>query len=607
MKNGIYIIISLSIFCMVSCSDFLNEKISTQVHGEELYATENALEAHIAGCYGGFYGNYMYVNRMHEYLHSASGLVHWGKSRNEDEWLSSIYLTKMSKDANMYNCYSNHYGAINRCNVLIDALKDSPVNEDFKIKIEAEARFLRAVLYFTLVRMFGDVPLVIKSSPVYTGVDTGRTPYSEVYNQIMADFNFAEKYMRDINEQIDGRPCKWAATAYKSKVYLQMACLLEYKGDHFYDITKEGRMPDFTESGVNTAEEGYRLAYETAIQVIEDGPYSLTGVKYGNLFRWTDPEDFHLSERIFVLASTPSASTNTTMALYTLPEYPEGTSNYRITNSNFGRWRPSRWLFQEWCRVHGGVKGKAGKENENIYISCADPRLDITMIHTSYYNIKDEKTVNIYPHADKSVTASVREAHPYFRKYLDPTYNANAGNADFYMLRLADIYLTAAEASASLCSDPYDDWGVEAQGLVGVIHARARRSVPDGEPEATDPTWEDDVFPSRDSLLHAIIWEREFELAAEGHEFFDTHRRGATFLRDHVSIPLNEFLQRPEQADFEKNGKKNTGVWNFYYRGQLYPENVDDLRKSLICSFPRTEIIYNKEISEDDRNDFSWD
>ena len=84
-------------------------------------------------------------------------------------------------------------------------------------------------------------------------------------------------------------------------------------------------------------------------------------------------------------------------------------------------------------------------------------------------------------------------------------------------------------------------------------------------------------------------------------------RRGATFLRDHVSIPLNEFLQRPEQADFEKNGKKNTGVWTFYYRGQLYPERIEDLRKSMLCSFPRTEMIYNKEITEDDRNDFSWD
>ncbi len=606
MKNNIYIIV-LSFFCMVSCAGFLEEKIPTQMHGQAIYTTPESLESHISGCYGGFYGNYMYVNRMHEYLHSASGLIHWGKSRNEDEWLSSIDLTKKSKDANMFNCYSNHYSAINRCNVLIDALKDSPVDEEFKSEIEAEARFLRAVLYFTLVRMFGDVPLVIKSSPEYTGVDVGRTSYSKVYNQIISDFNYAEQYMRDSGEQVDGRPCRWAATAYKSKVYLQMACLLDAPDDHFYDSQKEGRMPDFAASGIESAEAGYRLAYETAIRVIEEGPYSLTGIKFGDLFRWTEAEDYRLPERIFALASTPRASTNTTMALYTLPEYPEGTSNYRISNNNFGRWRPSRWLFQEWCRAHGGTKGAAGKNTENMYIKSADPRLDITMIHTSYFNIKDQKTVNIYPHNDKHITASVREAHPYFRKYLDPTYNANAGNADFYMLRLADIYLTAAEAAASLCSDPYDEWGTEAQSLVGVIHARARKSVPEGEPEASDPTWEDDVFPSRDSLLHAIIWEREFELAAEGHEFFDTHRRGATFLRDHVSIPLNEFLQRPEQADFEKNGKKNTGVWNFYYRGQLYPESIEDLRKSMLCSFPRTEMIYNKEITEDDRNDFSWD
>ena len=112
MKNNIYIIV-LSFYCMVSCADFLEEKIPTQMHGQAIYTTPESLESHISGCYGGFYGNYMYVNRMHEYLHSASGLIHWGKSQNEDEWLSSIDLTKKSKDANMFNCYSNHYSAIN--------------------------------------------------------------------------------------------------------------------------------------------------------------------------------------------------------------------------------------------------------------------------------------------------------------------------------------------------------------------------------------------------------------------------------------------------------------------------------------------------------------
>lgn len=601
MKNIRYIVIAC-VIALTSCSGFLEEKVTTQMYGEEIYTTEVALEAHIYGCYGGFYGNYMYMNRIHEYLHTASGLIHWGKSRNEDEWLSSLSLTKMKNDANMNNCYANHYSAINRCNVLLDALAGSPVDDEFKKEIEAEAKFLRAVLYFTLVRMFGDVPLVIQSTPAYTGKDPGRTVYYEVYNQIVEDLTFAEKKMRDSAEQIGSRPCKWAATAYLSKVYLHMACLLDTPEDNFYDSTKEGRSPKF--KVMDNAEDGYLMAYQTAMRVIEDGPYELAQ-KYSDLFRWTEAKDFTLPERIFALESTPSANTNTTLALYTLPEYPEGTLNVRTENNNFGRWRPSRWLFQEWCRAHGGSLGKDA--TANIYVSCGDPRLDVTMIHTSYNNIKTGKKVTMYPHKDSYITASVRNAHPYFKKYLDPTYNANAGAADFYMLRLADIYLTAAEAAASLCADPDDDWAREAKSLVEVLHARARRTVADGQEESAHPSWSDEVFPSRDSLLHAIIWEREFELAGEGHEFFDTHRRGATFLRDHISIPLNEFLQKPEQADFEKNGKKNTGVWNFYYRGRLYPESIEDLRKSLLCSFPRTEIIYNTAISEDDVNDFSWD
>ena len=112
----------------------------------------------------------------------------------------------------------------------------------------------------------------------------------------------------------------------------------------------------------------------------------------------------------------------------------------------------------------------------------------------------------------------------------------------------------------------------------------------------------------RDSLIHAVVWEREFELSGEGHEFFDTHRHGATFLLQHVAIPMNSFLMRAEQQDyFNADGKNTSGIHTFYYKGRLYPDNASDLRRSMICSFPKHEIQYNRAISENDKNDFSWD
>lgn len=619
MKRIINILIVVSsCLGMCSCSDFLSTEPTTQLHGDAVYATESSLEAQVYGCYNGFYGGYMYMNRMNEYLHTASGLIHWGKNRYYENWLSGIYLTKLSTDSEIYNCYANHYSAIFRCNTLIEALKRSPVDDEFKLRVEAEAKFMRAVLYFTLVRMFGDIPLILVSDIEYKANNVGRTPYYKVYNQIIDDLEFAETNMRDRQQQLAAtgdanRPSKWAATAYKAKVYLHMACLLGSQQDNFFDVSKEGRAPDFTDSGMPDAATGWKMAYDTAMEVINSGTYDLA-YKFTDLFRWTEPEDYLLEERIFVLSSTSRVSANVLNSMYSLPKFPEGTMNTKISNSNWGRWRPSRWLFQEWCKAHGGVLGTADERTANVYISCADPRFDASFIHTSTINNSTGKSYSIYPAAAYLKTTDVTAAHPYFRKYHDPLYDADAGNADFYMLRLADMYLTAAEAAACLCSDPYDTWGEEAQELVEVIHARARRSVPDGQPDSEYPTWKNTDFSAattmspRDSLIHAVVWEREFELSGEGHEFFDTHRHGATFLLQHVAIPMNSFLMRAEQQDyFNADGKNTSGIHTFYYKGRLYPDNASDLRRSMICSFPKHEIQYNRAISENDKNDFSWD
>lgn len=601
-----------------SCSDFLSGGPTTQLSGETVYGTEDALESQVYGCYRGFYGSYMYMNRMNEYLHTASGLLHWGKNRYYENWLSGIYLTKLSTDTEIYNCYANHYSAIYRCNALLAALQKSPVGKEFKIKVEAEVRFIRAVLYFTLVRMFGDIPLILASSAEYTGEDTGRSPYYMVYNQIIDDLEFAEQNMRDKEEQLaatgnPNRPNKWAATAYKSKVYMHMASLLATRNDNFFDISKEGRAPDFTDSQMPDAMTGWKMAYDTARDVIENGPYALAP-KFTDLFRWTSQEDYLLEERIFTLESTSTVSASVLNSMYSLPKYPAGTQNTNISNSNWGRWRPSRWLFQEWCKAHGGELGTADSRTATVYVNCADPRLDASFIHTETRNNSTGEMYYVYPAAPVIKSAGNEPSHPYLKKYLDPKYNGDAGHADFYMLRLADMYLTAAEAAACLCSDPYDTWGEKAHENIEVIHARARVSVPDGQPAAEYPTWADTDFTTartmsaRDSLIHAVIWEREFELCGEGHEFFDTHRHGATFLLQHVSIPLNEFLMLPEQQDYlDSGGKKVNGVHTYYYKGRLYPDNASDLRKSMICSFPRLEIQYNKELSENDKNDFSWD
>lgn len=92
-----------------------------------------------------------------------------------------------------------------------------------------EALFLRALMHFYLVNLFGDVPIVT-SSDIRINNATGRSPVSEVYAQIIADLKEAQNLLSTEYRNADGlatatdraRPNKLAATAFLARVYLYM-------------------------------------------------------------------------------------------------------------------------------------------------------------------------------------------------------------------------------------------------------------------------------------------------------------------------------------------------------------------------------------------------
>jgi len=87
--------------------------------------------------------------------------------------------------------WNDAYKGIQRCNVVLNRIEAVEGNENKNVQV-GEVKFLRALTYFNLVRMFGDVPLVtVEYSDAFEAFDIGRTPASEVYNQIKADLTDA--------------------------------------------------------------------------------------------------------------------------------------------------------------------------------------------------------------------------------------------------------------------------------------------------------------------------------------------------------------------------------------------------------------------------------
>ena len=124
------------------------------------------------------------------------------------------------------------YGTITRANVVLSNIdKVTFPDANLKLQYSAEAKFLRALTYFHLVRLWGDVPLVTRQlSSTEVAANTFREKQETVYGQIVADLKDVVNNNPLPNLQTGagiGRVSKAAANALLGQVYLTMAANLD--------------------------------------------------------------------------------------------------------------------------------------------------------------------------------------------------------------------------------------------------------------------------------------------------------------------------------------------------------------------------------------------
>jgi starch-binding outer membrane protein, SusD/RagB family len=123
-------------------------------------------------------------------------------------------------------CWTVHYRAIADVNPAIKALNNdvlgSSATQEVKDQLMAQAKFLRAFNYFNLVRLYGDVPLIIETTNVVTDEIT-RAPAADVYALIISDLIFATENLPATWPDYPGRPGTDAAKTLLAKVYITMA------------------------------------------------------------------------------------------------------------------------------------------------------------------------------------------------------------------------------------------------------------------------------------------------------------------------------------------------------------------------------------------------
>lgn len=114
------------------------------------------------------------------------------------------------------------YNGINRANVSIDNIPKVAGSEAVKTRLINEAKFIRGLLYFQAVRLWGGVPIVLHepTSIKLESLKSRRETVDAVYAQIISDLNAAETLPATYPASDLGRATSGAAKAILAKVYL---------------------------------------------------------------------------------------------------------------------------------------------------------------------------------------------------------------------------------------------------------------------------------------------------------------------------------------------------------------------------------------------------
>lgn len=251
MRTMKLILVGSFFLILTSCSEFLIEKPESAINSATFYKTEADAVAATNAIY-----DYMTVGTTYLWDPSFGGIFfndYWVfkdiLSDNTIENLIAFDYIRLSEfrftaeNDRIRYYWQDLYKTINTANIVVDKVPPIDMDEIKKNHLVSEARFIRAMMYFEAVQLFGEVPLLLEAVENIDDAFAPRAPVNDVYASIIEDLEFAESNLSNSYRVGNGRPTPFAATALLSKVYLAMG--------------------------------NYQLAADYAEKVIAEGPYFL--------------------------------------------------------------------------------------------------------------------------------------------------------------------------------------------------------------------------------------------------------------------------------------------------------------------------------------------
>ncbi|PSL24122.1 RagB/SusD family nutrient uptake outer membrane protein [Chitinophaga ginsengisoli] len=531
-------------FFTSSCTkDLLHREPTTELGTASFWKTEADATYALMGAYADIrplFDRDYYFDGQGEYIRTrgtstASGNLQKGDAYNGGDYSPSGYGDNFDK------MYEHLYGGVHRANYVIENVRKMlpSVSETSLPQLErvvAEARLLRAMVYFRLISMWGDVPYI--DHVIYDNSEVAnmtRTPLAQVKDSILADLTYAFDKLPVKAPEL-GRASKPAALAFRGKVQLYWACWNKFGWPELDTFTPdEGK-----------GNEAYKAAADDFNKVIND--YGLT------LFRGGEPGECDvlgkadkLPNYYYLFTSVANGDAEMIMSFthggtgtnqgeelmrdvagrshegsqcWVSPRY-EIADRYQSTIT--GDFAPK--LIPMNPTTAGARTAPNSAVNPQSYAN-RDYRMKSSImwdfeVSVGMISLKSTGWVPfIYKTWNQPVTIDGVKYTTYntdgcnsgyvLRKFLRNT--AGLGRSDgtysYPVMRLADVYLMYAEATNAIN-------GPQADAIALVNRVRHRGNLP---PLAGDKT------ASKEAFFSAIEQERIVELFGEGQRSFDIRR-----------------------------------------------------------------------------------
>jgi hypothetical protein len=245
MNKYFYMFLGCCLFTLTtSCVDLDQEPKSwiTKEQYIEIPQDINQVQKSVSGLYNRFWNqNYGFSCRMFRIGIGSDEMVTSPKPNNAMLLIQNLTPNITLNTADWGTMWANMWSVITGANAIISGtpLPDAPAEAALYEKVLGEAYFMRALSYFYLVRLYGDVPLILSQEEAVLPQE--RISVNTIYSQVIIPdclkaINTLPSISRSGNSST---PSKWAAKALLADVYLNMAGWPLKKGTEYYAKSAE--------------------------------------------------------------------------------------------------------------------------------------------------------------------------------------------------------------------------------------------------------------------------------------------------------------------------------------------------------------------------------